>query len=181
MSQSSLPAASVLPHATLASSPSVPGWRRRLWPGMIFALLALNVSVVSITAYIATSDRGFRVDPSYAGGGAARATSPALLGWRCELQIGTPAQGEHATPVRVQLSDRRGNPLDRCAVRVEAFHHGAPRRVLATGLAPSHTPGTLEGALPLDQPGQWHLIITVRRGDDLMVQSFDRSVSTLAR
>src|SRR4051812_43988530 len=100
--------------------------RIRIWPGMVFGLIGLNVSVVSLTIYFAESDASFAVEPDYDQKALAwdesarqRAGSDAL-GWSATIEVPAPGAGPTRT-LLLHLADRTGAPIEGATVEIETF------------------------------------------------------------
>ncbi len=99
--------------------------RPRLWPGLIFALLAANAAIVGITLFFVHSDKSFAVEPEYYqkalhwDAAAKEQARSRDLGWRLEVDPG--AVGAAGRHVRVTIRDRQGKPIEGATVKVTAF------------------------------------------------------------
>jgi nitrogen fixation protein FixH len=144
--------------------------RLRLFPGIIFVLIGLNMAIVGVTVTLALSDDAFAVTPdAYAD--AVRwdqlqeeRRRGQALGWSLSAAFGPPlSDGSRLLAISAVGPD--GARLTGANLEVEAFAHARPRgRVRIT---PHETdPGRYEARVVLPQPGLWSLRVSVRLGGD---------------
>lgn len=157
--------------------------RAGVWPGMVFGLIGLNVTIVGITLYLAHSDASFAVEPDYYGRAVdwdrtqRASAASAALGWRAELSADSvnPSGGRVLT---LRLRDRSGGAVDGADASVEAFaslRAGVRRRI---GLAPVG-PGLYAGPLGPAE-GAWEFRITAARGAERFEDSLELLLGPLA-
>jgi len=136
-----------------------------IWPGMIFALLAMNMCIVGITLYLAHADPSFAVEPDYYRKAVAwdeTAQQHAInrqLGWTVQIDRAS-ANG----PV-VHLHDAHGEPIAEAHVQLIAFHNARANDRIEKTLK-EREPGCYELDVAFDRPGSWELRFTITRGDD---------------
>jgi nitrogen fixation protein FixH len=142
-----------------------------LFPGIVFGLLGLNVSIVGFTLYLAYSDRSFAVEPDYYQKAigwddtAAALERSIALGWTATFQTGD--VGALGRNVSLTLADRVGAPIESAAVSLVAFHNARAAQQLRCDLSPSGRPGVYTAQLDLARPGLWEFRITATRGPDV--------------
>jgi len=144
-----------------------------LFPGIIFVLLGLNMTVVAITIWVAVGDPSFAVEPNYDVKAAnwqqtvdARARALAL-GWTVEVV--DPRVGG---PLRLDVRDRHGDPLESARAEAVVFHHafaGLRREYPLVAIGE----GRHVGVEPLDRAGKWHVRVSVEDGQNRFLTSFD--------
>jgi nitrogen fixation protein FixH len=147
--------------------------RPKLWPGMVFGLLSINVTVVGITVYLANADRSFAVEPDYYqkalrwDATAREHAASKELGWRIEVDPG--AVGAAGRHVRITIRDRDGKPVDGARVRVTAF--SALRAVdrHRADLEPLE-PGVYGADMGIVLGGRWEFEVRATRGTDVFVE-----------
>lgn len=137
------------------------------WPKVVFGLIGLNMVIVGVTVYAATSDATFGVEPEYDRRAMAwddvkrdRSRSEAL-GWRVE------ATAEGGSLV-IRVKDAGGSPVADAVVRAEVFHALRPSDRRSTDLV-ERSPGEYAGALGMTRPGSWEVRLSARRGGDRFV------------
>lgn len=142
----------------------------RVFPGLIFVFIGLNVCIVGITVYAAATDKSFAVEPDYyrkAVGwdrAATQARRSAALGWRASIEIG-PVAGS-VRPAVLRLRDREGRPIAGAAVELTAFASlDAARRVGRD--MPETEPGVYAAAIPIAAGGVWECRVTARRNGEV--------------
>lgn len=153
--------------------------RRRFWPwpGMIFALLGINISIVGLTAFLALSDSSFAIEPDYYRKAmqwdqtALQRERNSELGWTVESPP-SPA----GLPVVLRLRDRDGAAVSGAKVEVIAFHNAHAGDRLQTTLSEIE-PGMYRSNEALIRTGQWQLRIVAQRGDELFTAEQAHAVS----
>jgi len=148
----------------------------RLWPGMIFGLLGLNICIVGLTVFAANANRtSFAVVPDYDRKAlnwdqtARQAARNKELGWELRLSRVEPGS------VAATLLDKQGLPLAGADVSLEAFHHAHARTKVEVKFAAA-ADGTYFGAASFGTPGLWEFRFTVRRGADTFTSTTTRLV-----
>lgn len=146
--------------------------RPRLFPGIVFALLGLNVSIVAATVYLAHSDRSFAVEPGYDEKAMrwdetveARRRSDSL-GWDATVHLG---DGGGAPRLTVLLTARDGAPVEGASVVAVAFAsvRASQRYRLELGAA---GPGRYEAVLPSPRAGLWQVQVRASREGEAFVR-----------
>lgn len=142
--------------------------KTRLWPGIVFGLLGLNVAVVTVTIVAANSDPSFGVEPGYDTRAAAwnqtarQHAANRALGWSATAPA--PVTG---APLRILLSGRHGEPVSGAGVTVEAFQH-ARSRARRHAAMDEFSPGEYRAAtLAPDATGVWEVRLRAMRGPDV--------------
>lgn len=148
--------------------------RSRLWPGMVFGLLGLNVCVVGLTVYAAHfRSSSFAVETDYDRKAlnwdetARQQRHNADLGWDLRLDE------LNSTQVTARLHDRQGRPLEGATVEAVAFHHAhAASKLTGSFAALDGTPGVYVATMAIERPGLWEFQFTVTRGSETFTRSF---------
>lgn len=151
----------------------------KVWPGMIFGLLGVNVCVVAATVYLAHADNSAAVEPDYY----RKAVNwdeqrrldaqSAALGWTMTVSPG-PASGA-ATELEITLVSRDGSPVSDASVQVEAFANTRATGRLRFTLAES-SPGTYRGTFDADRSGLWQFRVFAARAGDLFSAAAEAAV-----
>lgn len=150
--------------------------RVRLWPGMIFVLIGINVGVVAVTIYAATSDRSFAVEPGYDAKAlawdqvAAQRRENARLGWKVTVEPA--ADGKSAL---IRIVDGAGRAVEGAAVEVTAFAsvRAGERQQKWADPSEGDGPGAYRAGVELTRPGLWVFRVTARRGPAVFTASED--------
>lgn len=151
------------------------------WPGMIFALLAANVAIVTTTMVLATSDESFAVEPGYDRKAinwdqvAAQRARNAELGWR--VIVGPAPAG---SPIVARLLNAAGQPISGARVEVVAFHNAHAGNRLDTVLE-QLDPGLYRSIEALMRPGSWELRCTVHAAGETYTQTVPHVVMSRVR
>lgn len=143
----------------------------RVWPGLVFAFLGVNVAVVATTVTLATANRA-AVEPAYyqkavAWNDTARQLEQnRSLGWRVALREGPgPSDSPSRRPVVMTLTDSQGAPIRGAAVSVLAFHNAHADRRIQTDLVEREA-GMYAAPLLVEQPGVHEIRVTAQSGRD---------------
>ena len=147
---------------------------KRLWPGMIFALLGLNVCIVAFTVMASRAQSSsFSVEQDYDRKAlhwdetARQRARNAELGWTLDLK------GMDGKELMAQVRDREGQAVGGAHIQFEAFHHARARERIFGELRESPE-GGYSGAVPIDRPGLWEFRFIVRRGSEVFTQDMTR-------
>lgn len=147
-----------------------------LWPAAIVGLIGLNVSIVGVTVYLATSDPSAVVEPGYyekalAWNQTARLRDASVrLGWKAGI-------GVTADRLTVRLSDSAGAPVAGAAVSVVAFADARAGDRQDLSLA-EYSPGEYAGPMRVSRAGLWQFRIEARRGADTFVSTIEQDLAT---
>ena len=141
------------------------------WPALVVGLLAGQVVLVLVMAYLAVSDHSFAVEPDYyrkalqLGRARCRSNRP-IDDWDGLLRIEVSEQPDisQQRDVRCVITDRAGKPVDGATVEVVAFPHvrGNERQELDadSGLEA----GRYGAAVRMSQGGLWEFRVVATRG-----------------
>lgn len=148
----------------------------RVWPGMVFALIALNFGVVAVTVTAARSAHAsFAVEPHYDRKALhwddfVRAQEQQRrLGWSVVVDC------VEGGALRVRVLDRQQVPITGAQVDIEAFHHARAGQRLRTSLIESAR-HDYEGTLDIGAAGLWQFSINVRHGADTFTTEVTRAI-----
>ena len=138
----------------------------RLFPGIVFALIGANATVVGITVYLANSDKSFAVEPDYYQKALTwdehvqeQARSRAL-GWTMRVEPG--AIGVAGRRAQIVIQDREGKPVEGARVKATAFPViRASERVAMEFEALE--PGVYRADVALRDTGAWEFDIRATR------------------
>jgi nitrogen fixation protein FixH len=148
--------------------------RARLFPGIVFGLLAINAAIVGLTLYLANSDRSFAVEPGYyqkALGwdqAAQERHRSAALGWQVSVDSG--AVGVTGRRICIRLTDRDGNAIVDARIRLVAFASTRAGERFAPEVSQAE-PGVYTADLPADRAGLWEFRVTATGGQDSFFQT----------
>jgi len=150
----------------------------RLWPGLVFVLLGLNISIVCVTIYAAhIRPASFAVESEYDRKAlnwdetVRQRRHDADLGWT--VGIVSTADGK----LQVALSDKQNRPIDGASVEVEAFHHArAGAKVVVTCSASLAGSGQYIASMPIETPGLWEFRFTVKCGAEVYTHATTRLI-----
>ena len=153
--------------------------RPKLFPGLIFGLLAANATVVGITVFFAHSDKSFAVEPEYYQKAlhwddeAKEQAQSQDLGWRVGVDPG--AVGAVGRHVRITIHDREGKPVEGARVKVTAFSALRAADRFAVSFDPVGA-GVYRADMSIDRPGRWEFVVRATRGTDVCAQRIQVSV-----
>lgn len=142
-----------------------------LWPGMIFALIGLNVCIVGITVFAAAGDPSVATEPDYYAKAVnfndmiRQRETNARLGWTAAPTIRPTPEG--GAELVITVADGAGLPIDLADVTTTAFASSrSGSRQKLTLRAVAGTPGVYSAPIRIDRAGFWVLRMTVRgRGE----------------
>ncbi len=127
-----------------------------LWPGAIFALLAMNVAIVAITVTLALSDRP--PQPTFDSGHESSAWDSdvqkrinASLGWKATIRVERDAGGPRV--LRLSLVDSSDRPIRSAQVQAEIFRENEPDSRMTIGLSADGS-GGFTAAWPVGPDGR---------------------------
>ncbi len=160
----------------MAEQPSAQS--RVFWPfpGIVFALLGLSLTMATVTTVLATNDPSFGLEEDYFAKAvawdetAAQLERNKQLGWQAEAILSGELDGRGERSVTVLLTDAQGAALASAQVEVFAFHHARRKQTLGFELV-EVSPGRYAGGAPMARQGQWTLRLSVTRGDDLFTSA----------
>ncbi len=151
-----------------------------IWPLGIVALLAMNMTIVGITVYYATTDPSVAVEPNYYEKAvkwdrtAEINARSARLGWTAQVAVPGRASAT-PQPMTVTLKDASGQPVRGAQVSVVAFHNARSGDRQTVMLEPS-APGVYAGTFTAARHGQWHFEISAHRESDEFAKQLDQDV-----
>jgi nitrogen fixation protein FixH len=139
-----------------------------IWPGIIIGLLAVQILLMLVMAYVATSDRTFAVEPDYYQKAlnwnqlAAQDRLNQQLGWSAHINVGDAADLMKRRDVTCSLTSDTGQPLRDAEVELIAFPHARGGERLKLTLS-EQQPGKYTALLPMKRTGLWEFRITATR------------------
>jgi hypothetical protein len=136
--------------------------RLSIWPGMIFALIGLNVCIVGITVWASIVSRS-PVEPDYY----QRAVNwdrdreawnaSRMLGWSLHSRfLRTEPSGD--VVLSLQVHDSGGTPIRSAQIAAEIFHEAHPTDVYSLSIV-EQSPGTYVAPMPSADRGLWRLSV----------------------
>lgn len=159
------------PGAHGAARARVPAW---VWPAGIVGLLAMNMSIVGVTVYLATGDPSVAVEPDYYAKAvrwdetARQQQRNRELGWTASADAGPDGRG--GARVVVRFAGRDGAGLSGLTVAGVAFPNvrSSDRQPLAfTAQDDGAYAAPLRGA----RPGLWQLRLRAEAGGETFTQT----------
>ncbi len=151
------------------------------WIGMVVGLLSMSVIIHGIAIIIAVSDPSFALEPDYEQKARdwdsiqLQQQTSKQLGWTVDLD--TSPVGEFGD-VLVQLSvfDKWGKPILDGEVNIDMFHNARAKNIFRAEL--EHiSDGLYTAVLPLRRSGVWEFRLTIKRDDDLYVDTLRKTVT----
>jgi nitrogen fixation protein FixH len=140
----------------------------RKWIGLIFGLILMNMGIVAMTIYFASSDRSAGVEPDYY----ARALNydrvidqraeNQRLGWSAGISLTAADGGGKSAVLRVKLVDREGVILRDALVRAEAF--SSLRSAERNALLLRETGDEYIATVPVSAAGLWRVRLAATCG-----------------
>ena len=157
---------------------TVPQRGAKLWPAVIFGLLGLNMTIVAVTVYFATSDRSAAIEPQYYQRAAAyedtlrQGVVNARLGWTAQVSLDADAER-----LLVTLRDASAEPIEAATVTASVFANirSADRQQLT--LAASGR-GQYTAPVLVPVTGRWRVRLSAQRGTDVWTDEREVVVSS---
>jgi nitrogen fixation protein FixH len=155
--------------ANLTSSATRSAW---FWPALVVGLLAGQMVLVLVMAYLAVSDHSFAVEPDYYrkalqwDAEMAQQQANRRLGWSVHVEVSEQSDLFQQRDVRCVIADRMGQPVEGAAVEVVAFPHarGNERQTLTLAAVEA---GRYGAAVRMAQGGLWEFRVAAKRGAEL--------------
>ena len=154
--------------------------RPRLFPGIIFALLGMNVVIVGVTVYAANKDGGAVIEPDYYRKALAYDTLAAqqrdadALGWQYDTDL---VAADDTTALRMQLQDDTQSAVTGAVVRAVAFASARADQRTHLLLRESSS-GTYEASFEPDRAGLWRIELTIESRGRVISHKSDLMVGT---
>lgn len=151
--------------------------RFHIFPGIIFALLGMNVAIVGYTVYAANSDGGAAIEPDYYRKAlahdviAANDREAAALGWTYHVEF-TPDAARKTHVLRASIADSSGAAVTGANVRAEAFPSvRANERVRLLCL--EGKPGEYAAPISVTHHGQWRVELIIESRGRIVAHKSD--------
>jgi nitrogen fixation protein FixH len=144
-------------------------WR---WPAMVIALLAGQVMLILVMAYVAVSDRSFAVEPDYYekalhwDAAQKQSRTNERLGWIVQVAVSQQADLLRNREIRCTVRDRSGSPIEGASVELLAFPHARGTERSKVTLDPQGA-GCYSTSMRVARGGLWEFRIAARRGEEL--------------
>jgi nitrogen fixation protein FixH len=153
--------------------------KRFLWPGMIFALIGMNVAVVVVTIIASRRDSSYALVPAYDRKAMRfqeeldRRAASAQLGWTATPLI---TQGaDRSARIAFTIHDASGAPVADATLSVALFHHAyAAERIDLRAV--ESAPGFYTVDAKLVRRGLWRFELAAQRGGDHFETTVDATV-----
>jgi nitrogen fixation protein FixH len=153
--------------------------KRFVWPGMVFALIGVNVAIVAVTVFASRRDSSYALVPAYDRKAMHfqeeidRRAASTKLGWTIEAVITQSPDG--TARVAFELRDAARTPITGAELAISFFHHAhaANRR---DSLLSETAPGFYASSDRLAQKGLWRFEVAAQRGDDRFETALDQAV-----
>ncbi len=152
--------------------------RRVFWPfpGIVFLLIGLSLTMATVTAVLATNDPSFGLEEDYFAKAvawdetAAQLEKNKELGWEAKAELSAALDGQGERAVTVLLTDAQGAAVEGAKVEVFAFHNARRKDTLGFELV-EIAAGRYAGAAPMVRLGQWTLRLRVTRDDEVFTST----------
>lgn len=162
----------------LSGAPHAPVRRSKIWPGMIFALIGLNMTIVGFTIYFATADRSVATEPDYYAKALnydaeikLREASRAL-GWTASAAL-RPAADQRGMDLTITLADHEGKPIDGAQVSAVVFANVRSGNRQKLKLVQDSSASVYAAPVRIDRSGIWHVRVSAVRGDQAFARETD--------
>jgi nitrogen fixation protein FixH len=139
------------------------------WPCAVVGLLGMNVAIVGVMVYQASTNTTMVPEPRYYERAVhfdeqvAQRAQNERLGWTAGAVLTAPGRG--APRLALRLTGRDGAPIAGALVRADVIPNARPASRGAITLAPEDDQYC--GEVPSNQPGLWTVRLEARRGADV--------------
>ena len=153
----------------------------RAWwpfPGIVFALLGMSVTLATVTLVLATNDPSFGLEEDYFAKAVAwddtavQMQTNKELGWRAKVELAGMLDGRGERAVTVLLTDGDDKAIGDAKIEVFCFHNARRKETFTFELS-EIAPGRYSAGEPLKREGRWTVRLRVDRGDDVFTASAD--------
>ncbi len=155
-----------------------------LFPGIIFAFIALNMCIVGLTVYLAASDRSAAIEPDYYRKAVAWDTIArqrqrnAALAWSVRIVTSTDADGTAA--LSLTLVDAASTPITDAAIRLTAFPSARAADRMDLTLTES-APGVYTAPWHARRAGLWEFEVLAHARDETFTSHVSTNLDPVAR
>jgi nitrogen fixation protein FixH len=152
----------------------------RLWPGMVFLLLGLNVVVVLITVVVAQRykaavvDRSYDVTAQHWDQVKAQRDRQASLAWTCTLSVD---DSQAQRTLRIALADAHHQPVSDATVQVICFHNAHANSPLTLDATPAD--GVYTAPFPALRDGLWTFRVRATTATEEASFTIERDAASL--
>lgn len=146
------------------------------FPGLVFVLIGLSLTIAVVTVTLATNDPSFGLEEDYFAKAvawdetAAQLEKNRELGWDAKVELSNRLDGRGERAVTVLLTDAEGQALDGAKVEVFSFHKARRKETLSFELV-EIAPGRYTAGAPMTREGQWSVRLRVTRGDEVFTST----------
>lgn len=144
-------------------------WR---WPAIVIALIVLNMGLVGVTIYYASSDPSAATEPDYYRKAlewdalAKQRDQSRTLGWTVTT---APIDGDN---IVMTLNDRFGVPVRDAVISGVVFAQARAGQRLPLNAVETE-PGVYRAPIAFTRAGLWRVELTAKRGETLFLSEFD--------
>jgi hypothetical protein len=134
------------------------------WGAFILGLITINLGIAALAIYMAVGDSSFRPLPNYSSQAVDWQNHKDLLeasdrlDWNIQIARLGKTEG-----VGIWIKDAKGNPVQGCTGKVEAYHFTRSGQSQSVEIAPE---GSQEGvywaAIRIDREGKWQISLDLR-------------------
>ncbi len=148
------------------------------FPGLVFVLIGLSLTMGVITVTLATNDPSFGLEEDYFAKAvawdetAAQIQTNKDLGWNADVDLSESVDGKGERSVMVLITDQQGNAVEGASVEAFAYHNARRSATYSFDLV-EIAPGRYSAGQPLSRDGKWTVRLRVTSGDDVFTASVD--------
>lgn len=154
--------------------------QRVFWPfpGLVFVLIGLSLTMGAITVTLATNDPSFGLEEDYFAKAVAWDETAAqmqvnkALGWNADVELSKSVDGKGERSVMALITDKQGNPVDGASVEAFAYHNARRSDTYSFEFV-EIAPGRYSAGQPLARDGKWTIRLRVKSGEDVFTASVD--------
>ncbi|MEO1584298.1 MAG: FixH family protein [Planctomycetota bacterium] len=149
-----------------------------VWPGIIFGLISISMTLMTITFVLAITDSSFGLEEDYYAKAVAWDDTSSILarsnslGWSAAITISDSLDERGNRGVMIVLTDSQGDNVDASLVEAMTFHHARRTETLAPTFA-RIGPGRFSAGAPLTRPGIWQFRLRFEKGSEVFLVKSD--------
>jgi nitrogen fixation protein FixH len=164
----------------VSDSPERKTGLRAWWPfpGIVFALIGMSMTMATITVVLATNDPSFGLEEDYFAKAVAwdetavQMEENRRLGWEVKVELAPVVDGKGDRTMTVLLAESGGSALQGAKLEAFCFHNARRKETLSFELT-EIAPGRYSAGQPMSRNGRWTVRLKAVRGDDVFTTSID--------
>lgn len=151
----------------------------RAWwpfPGIVFALIGMSMTMATVTVVLATNDPSFGLEEDYFAKAVAwdetaeQTELNAQLGWKADVTLAADLDGRGDRSITVLLMDSDGKAVEGATFEAFCFHNARRRETFEFGFT-EIAPGRYSAGQPMVRDGRWTVRLRATVGDTVFTHT----------